>query len=157
MFNRSYYEEVLVVRVHQAILEKANLPPESTLAPGIWRERYQSIREMERHLARNGTIILKFFLNVSRDEQRNRLIKRLENPGKNWKFEKNDINERDKWDDYMVAYEEMISETSEDFAPWFCIPADEKKYVERGKRSKSEHFADAWFAHRLSEFDSDWL
>ncbi|KAI9030227.1 polyphosphate:nucleotide phosphotransferase, PPK2 family [Hyaloraphidium curvatum] len=130
IFNRSYYEEVLVVRVHQNILANQNLPDDVTQPPEMWKERFESITNMEQHLARNGTKILKFWLNVSRDEQRNRLIKRLEDPAKNWKFEKNDLRERDLWPKYMEAYEDLINHTSKDYAPWFCIPADEKKYMQ---------------------------
>lgn len=120
-----------MVRVHESILEKANLPPDSAKSPEIWTQRFESIKAMEKHLARNGTKILKFWLNVSRDEQRNRLIKRLEDPAKNWKFEKGDLAERELWPQYMTAYEELINATSTEEAPWFAIPADDKKWVRR--------------------------
>jgi PPK2 family polyphosphate:nucleotide phosphotransferase len=126
IFNRSYYEEVLVVRVHPEILKAQNLPPE-TLTHDIWEQRYESIREHEHHLHRNGTRILKFFLHVSRDEQRKRLLARIDDPAKNWKFSIGDIEERQYWDDYMDAYARCVSATSTGEAPWYVVPADDKR------------------------------
>jgi len=128
VFNRSYYEEVLVVRVHPNILESQQLPGYGPLA-GVWEERYESILDLENHLARNGTIILKFWLNVSKEEQKNRFLSRLNEPEKHWKFSAGDIRERGLWDDYMQAYEQAISQTSRSWAPWYAIPADNKPYM----------------------------
>jgi PPK2 family polyphosphate:nucleotide phosphotransferase len=128
IFNRSYYEEVLVVRVHPGILESQRLPRYSAL-PQLWSERYQSIRNQEEHLARNGTIVLKFWLNVSKEEQKNRFMSRLNEPKKHWKFSAGDIKERGHWKDYMHAYEEAIAQTSRPWAPWYVIPADDKPYM----------------------------
>lgn len=128
IFNRSQYEEVLVVRVHPAILASQQLPRELNL-DNVWEERFRSIREQEEHLARNGTVILKFWLNVSRDEQKRRFLARLDNPDKNWKFEPRDVVERRYWDDYMHAYEEALNATSRPWAPWYAIPADDKPYM----------------------------
>jgi PPK2 family polyphosphate:nucleotide phosphotransferase len=128
VFNRSYYEEVLVVRVHPELLARQHLPAER-MTPRIWRERYEDIRDIERYLCRNGTIIRKFFLNVSRAEQRRRFLARLDDPAKNWKFAINDVNERLKWDDYMRAYEDALSATSTRHAPWYVIPADNKWFT----------------------------
>ena len=128
VFNRSYYEEVLVVKVHPEILDYQKLPEEH-LHKDIWQQRYQSIRDLEKHLARNGTIIVKFWLNVSKDEQRNRFISRLDEPEKNWKFSEADVEERGHWDKYMKAYEQALQETSRSFAPWYAIPADNKPYM----------------------------
>ena len=125
IFNRSHYEEVLVVRVHPELLARQNLPPGVT-KKNIWKHRFQDIRTFEHHLARNGTLVLKFHLRISKDEQRKRFLARLDEPAKRWKFSANDIAERDYWDDYMAAYEEMIRETSTDYAPWFVVPADHK-------------------------------
>ena len=125
IFNRSYYEEVLVVRVHPEWLQRQKLP--SVLAgKGIWKERFQSINDYERHLSRNGVVIRKFFLHVSKEEQRRRLLERLEHSEKNWKFSLADIAERQRWDDYMEAYEEAIAETARKHAPWYIVPADNK-------------------------------
>jgi PPK2 family polyphosphate:nucleotide phosphotransferase len=129
IFNRSQYEEVLVVRVHPQILGGQKLPTEPDLAT-VWAERLQSIREQEEHLARNGTVILKFWLNVSRDEQKRRFLSRLDDPAKNWKFEPRDVVERRHWDDYMHAYEEALNATSRPWAPWYAIPADDKPYMQ---------------------------
>jgi len=129
IFNRSHYEEVLVVRVHPKILASQKLPGELNLET-IWDDRLRSIREHEEHLARNGTVILKFWLNVSRDEQRRRFLARLDNPDKNWKFEPRDVIERQHWDDYMHAYEEALNATSRPWAPWYAIPADSKGYMQ---------------------------
>jgi len=128
IFNRSQYEEVLVVRVHPQILENQQLPGEYNLDT-IWDERLRSIVEQEEHLARNGTVILKFFLNVSEDEQKRRFLARLDDPSKNWKFEPRDVIERRHWGDYMNAYEQALSATSKPWAPWYAIPADDKPYM----------------------------
>jgi PPK2 family polyphosphate:nucleotide phosphotransferase len=128
VFNRSYYEEVLVVRVHPEYLDWQRLP-NGIDQKQFWEWRYESIREHEQHLARNGTVILKFFLNVSRDEQRKRFLSRLEEPEKNWKFSDKDVAERAHWDKYMHAYEEALNETSRPWAPWYVIPADNKDYM----------------------------
>ena len=125
IFNRSYYEEVLVVRVHPEYLKYQRLPFESK-PEQLWQQRFESIREHEQHLARNGTIILKFWLNVSRDEQKARFLSRIDTPEKNWKFSSSDVEERGHWDDYMAAYEEALNETSRPWAPWYAIPADNK-------------------------------
>jgi PPK2 family polyphosphate:nucleotide phosphotransferase len=128
IFNRSYYEEVLVVRVHQGILEGQKLPA-SLVTDKIWEERYEDINNFERHMARSGTRILKFFLNVSRDEQKRRFLRRLNRPDKNWKFSSADVRERGFWNDYMHAYEEAIRHTATPHAPWFVVPADNKWYL----------------------------
>jgi PPK2 family polyphosphate:nucleotide phosphotransferase len=126
IFNRSYYEEVLIVRVHPEMLRAEGLPEELLDDAGIWRDRYRSIVEMERHLARNGTRIIKFFLHLSKDEQRRRFLKRIETPEKNWKFSSADIAERQYWKQYMKAYEKCLSATSTSHAPWYIVPADDK-------------------------------
>jgi PPK2 family polyphosphate:nucleotide phosphotransferase len=128
VFNRSYYEEVLVVRVRPELLQRQHLPAER-ITPRIWTERFEDIRNIERYLCRNGTIIRKFFLNVSRPEQRRRFVARLDDPAKNWKFSIGDIDERLRWDDYMKAYEQAIGATSTTHAPWYVIPADNKWYT----------------------------
>ena len=125
IFNRSYYEETLVVRVHPEILEKEKLPP-GKRGDKFWRDRYDDINNLERHLVRNGTLVLKFFLNVSKKEQRKRFLERLENPDKRWKFSASDMAERAYWKDYMRAFEETIGATSTEWAPWYVIPADNK-------------------------------
>jgi PPK2 family polyphosphate:nucleotide phosphotransferase len=125
IFNRSHYEEVLAVRVHPELLERQNLPP-SVTKKNIWKHRFQDIRKFERHLTRNGTLVLKFHLRISKEEQRKRFLARLDTPSKRWKFSVSDAAERQRWDDYMVAYEDMIRETSTDYAPWFVVPADHK-------------------------------
>ncbi|MEZ5115196.1 MAG: polyphosphate kinase 2 family protein [Candidatus Nanopelagicales bacterium] len=125
IFNRSYYEEVLVVKVHPNILASQKLPP-GARGRQFWNDRYQDINAFERHLARNGTVILKFFLNVSQEEQRDRFLERLDNPDKHWKFSPNDLAERAYWDDYQAAFEEAINATSTRWAPWYVIPADRK-------------------------------
>jgi PPK2 family polyphosphate:nucleotide phosphotransferase len=127
VFNRSYYEEVLVVRVHPELLEHQHLPPFDP--DQVWQDRLESIRNHEKHLAESGTVILKFWLNVSRDEQRKRFLSRLEEPDKNWKFSVGDVRERRFWDRYMVAYEEALNGTSCPWAPWYAIPADNKPYM----------------------------
>jgi PPK2 family polyphosphate:nucleotide phosphotransferase len=128
IFNRSQYEEVLVVRVHPGILESQKLPDGLDLET-IWDDRLRSIREQEEHLARNGTVILKFWLNVSKNEQKARFLARLDDPDKNWKFEPRDVVERRHWDDYMAAYESALNATSRPWAPWYAIPADDKRYM----------------------------
>jgi len=125
IFNRSYYEEVLVVRVHPELLEQQRLP-EGKEGKELWQERYESINDIERHLVRNGTVILKFFLNESPGEQKERFLARLDDPAKQWKFNPADIKERNLWDEYMKAYEKMLSGTSTKEAPWYIIPADQK-------------------------------
>ena len=128
IFNRSYYEEVLVVRVHPEVLAKEKMP--STLVTkDIWKERFKDIRAFERYLARNGTLILKFFLHVSKEEQRKRFLERLDEPSKNWKFSMGDLAERSLWDEYMAAYEDMIRNTSRPEAPWHVVPADNKWFT----------------------------
>jgi len=129
IFNRSHYEDVLIVRVHPELLDDRKLSRDSAAADAganLWEQRYQDINAFERHLARNGTVILKFFLNVSKEEQRTRLLERLDDPHKNWKFNAADLDTRDRWDDYMQAYEEAIGATSTPWAPWHIIPADHK-------------------------------
>jgi PPK2 family polyphosphate:nucleotide phosphotransferase len=125
IFNRSYYEDVLVVRVHPELLEQAKLPP-GKRGKSFWRDRYDDINAFERHLVRNGTLILKFFLNVSRAEQKRRFLERLDNPEKHWKFSAADLAERAHWNTYMDAYEEALSATSTKWAPWYVVPADNK-------------------------------
>ena len=129
IFNRSQYEEVLVVRVHPQILAGQKLPGAIDLDM-IWDERLRSIREQEEQLARNGTVILKFWLNVSKDEQKRRFLARLDDPDKNWKFEPRDVVERRHWDAYMGAYEQALNATSRPWAPWYAIPADDKPYMQ---------------------------
>ncbi len=126
--NRSYYEEVLVVRVHPEYLEGQRLPDPAPLKE-LWTERFESIADHEKHLSRNGMVILKFFLNVSRDEQRARFLSRIDEPKKNWKFNSGDVKERARWDDYMEAYEDAMEATSKPWAPWYAIPADSKPYM----------------------------
>ncbi len=128
IFNRSYYEETLVVRVHPEYLASQKLPP-CCITKDIWKERFQDIRGFERYLHRNGTVVRKFFLHVSRDEQKRRFLERLENPDKNWKFSANDAKERGYWKDYMAAYEDTIRETATDEAPWYVVPADNKWFT----------------------------
>jgi len=128
IFNRSYYEETLVVRVHRQFLERQKLPAE-LVTKDIWEERFQDIRNFERYLTRNGVIIRKFFLHVSKKEQKKRFLERIEEPEKNWKFSANDIKEREHWDDYMEAYEEMIRNTATKHAPWYVVPADNKWFT----------------------------
>ena len=129
VFNRSYYEEVLVVRVHPDSLDAQRLPNSTKNGKNFWQGRYESIREHEEHLARNGTVILKFFLNVSKDEQRKRFLSRLQEPEKNWKFSEKDVAERGYWDEYQRAYEVALNETSRPWAPWYVVPADNKDYM----------------------------
>jgi PPK2 family polyphosphate:nucleotide phosphotransferase len=127
IFNRSYYEEVLVVRVHPEILKAEELPDELADDKKIWEHRYHSINELEKHLHRNGTRIIKFFLHLSKDEQRKRFLARIDDPDKNWKFSRDDIKEREFWKDYQETYEDCLSATSTKNAPWFAVPADDKK------------------------------
>jgi len=128
IFNRSYYEEVLVVRVHPELLGWRKLP-QASVTKGIWKERLDDIAGFERYLARQGTTILKFFLHVSRKEQKRRFLQRLEQPEKNWKFSPADLGERRYWDDYMAAYEDAIRRTASREAPWYVVPADNKWYT----------------------------
>ena len=128
IFNRSYYEEVLVVRVHPEIL-KSQKTPESLMGNNIWEQRFEDIRCFERHMARSGTVIRKFFLHVSKKEQKRRFLARLEEPEKNWKFSAADIRERGYWDDYQKAYEDMIANTASEHAPWYVVPADNKWFT----------------------------
>ncbi len=128
IFNRSYYEEVLVVRVHPELLGRQKLPPE-LVTKGIWKERLDDIAAFERYVVRQGTTVLKFFLHVSRKEQKRRFLERLEQPEKNWKFSPADIGERRYWDDYMAAYEDAIRHTASREAPWYVIPADNKWFT----------------------------
>jgi len=126
IFNRSYYEEVLIVRVHDEILRGQRLPEEAFDDGGIWKGRFRSIVEFEDHLFRNGTRVLKFFLHVSKEEQRKRFLERLDDPQKTWKFSAADLNERDRWDAYMKAYAECVEATSTKRSPWYIVPADDK-------------------------------
>jgi PPK2 family polyphosphate:nucleotide phosphotransferase len=128
IFNRSYYEEVLVVRVHPEFLGKQKLPPK-LVGKNIWEERFEDIRNFEQYLARNGVVVRKFFLHVSRKEQKRRFLERIDDPLKNWKFSSNDAAVRDFWDDYMQAYEQMIQETATKEAPWYVVPADNKWFT----------------------------
>jgi len=128
IFNRSYYEETLAVRVHPEFLHGQKLPSQC-LGEDVWKDRFQDLRNFERYLHRNGTLILKFFLNVSKKEQKRRFLDRLDNPNKHWKFSVNDLKERGYWDDYMKAYEETIRHTASEHAPWFVVPADNKWYT----------------------------
>ena len=131
IFNRSHYEEVLAVRVRPELLAAEGLPPQGT-SGNVWRHRFKDINAFERHLFRNGTIIRKFFLNISKDAQRKRMLERLDDPNKNWKFSTHDLDDRDKWKQFMSAYAEALAATSHEYAPWYVIPADHK-----------------WFAHAL--------
>ena len=128
IFNRSYYEEVLVVRVHPEFLAKQKLP-QKLLGKRMWEDRFEDIRNFEQYLVRNGVVVRKFFLHVSKKEQKRRFLERIDDPLKNWKFSSNDANERDFWDDYMGAYEEMIQETATKDAPWYVVPADNKWFT----------------------------
>lgn len=129
IFNRSYYEEVLVVRVHPQILQNQQLPEKIKSDKNIWKNRYRQIRNFEDYLTENGTVILKFFLNVSKDEQKKRFLKRINEPEKNWKFAAGDVKERAFWDDYMKAYSDAIEATSTKNAPWHIVPADNKWFT----------------------------
>jgi PPK2 family polyphosphate:nucleotide phosphotransferase len=128
IFNRSYYEEVLVVRVHPEILKSQRTPP-LLVGKNVWDERFEDIRCFEEHMARSGTVIRKFFLHVSKKEQKRRFLARLDQPEKNWKFSAADIHERKYWDDYQKAYEEMIENTATEHAPWYVVPADNKWFT----------------------------
>jgi len=127
IFNRSYYEEVLIVRVHPQVLAAENLPEETLRANRFWHQRFRSINHLERHLYENGTRIIKFFLHISAEEQRRRLLARIDDPHKNWKFSLADIEERPQWDGYMRAYEHCLGATSSAHSPWYIVPADDKK------------------------------
>ena len=132
IFNRSHYENVLVTKVHPEYILKENLPgikKVKDVDEKFWKKRYKQINRLEKNLAENGTIILKFFLHLSKDEQKKRFLERLENPEKNWKFSTADLKERQYWDDYQHAYEEMLSATSTSYAPWYVLPADDKWYT----------------------------
>ena len=126
IFNRSYYEDVLVVRVHKELLANQRLPDDLAKSKKLWKQRFEDINNFEQHLTRNGTVVLKFFLNVSKDEQKERFLERLNRPEKHWKFSPQDVAERKYWDDYHEAYEEALTATSTDWAPWYIVPADHK-------------------------------
>jgi PPK2 family polyphosphate:nucleotide phosphotransferase len=128
IFNRSYYEDVLVARVHPEVLERQKVP-QKLLGKDVWEERFQDIRAFERHLVRSGTLVLKFFLHISKEEQRGRFLDRLDEPAKRWKFSMDDVNERKRWDDYRAAYQDMIRATSRPDAPWYVVPADHKWFA----------------------------
>ena len=128
IFNRSYYEETLVARVHPEIMAAQKLP-EGLVTKNVWKERFDDIRSFEKHLVRNGTIVLKFFLHVSKGEQRRRFLSRLDEPEKNWKFRMGDVDEREYWKEYQEAYEKTIRNTAAKDAPWFVVPADHKWYT----------------------------
>jgi PPK2 family polyphosphate:nucleotide phosphotransferase len=128
IFNRSYYEEVLVVRVHRELLANERIP-DKLAGKKVWDDRFEDIRSFERHMARNGTVIRKFFLHLSKKEQKKRFLARLEEPEKNWKFSASDVHERDYWDKYQEAYEEMIQNTATKHAPWYVVPADNKWFT----------------------------
>lgn len=129
IFNRSYYEEVLVVRVHPTLLERQQLPNKARQNPQLWEQRFEEINYFEKYLVNNGIIVLKFFLHVSKDEQKKRFLKRIERPEKNWKFTVSDAEERRYWDDYQQAYEAVFTHTSTEWAPWYVIPADQKWFT----------------------------
>ena len=128
IFNRSYYEEVLVVRIHQQLLAKERVPP-SLVKKAIWKERFDDINSFETHLEREGVLVRKFFLHVSKEEQKRRFLSRLEEPDKNWKFSEDDVRERERWEEYMSAYEDMIRHTATPRAPWYVVPADHKWFT----------------------------
>ena len=128
IFNRSYYEEVLVVRVRKELLERQRISP-SLVTKNIWNERFADINSFEHYLTRNGVIIRKFFLNLSREEQKKRFMSRLDDPNKNWKYSTTDVTERERWDEYMAAYEDMIQHTATPHSPWYVVPADKKWYT----------------------------
>ena len=128
IFNRSYYEETLVVRVHQEFLAREKLPP-NLVTRAIWNQRFRDIRDFERYLSESGVAIRKFYLHVSKDEQKKRFLERIDDPKKNWKFSINDVHEREHWDDYMQAYEAMIQNTATKYAPWYTVPADHKWFT----------------------------
>ncbi len=128
IFNRSYYEETLIVRVHQQFLAKQKLPPR-LIGKNIWKERFEDIRNFERYLTRNGVVVRKFFLHISPEEQKRRFLERIDNPEKNWKFSAGDASERQHWNDYMAAYESMIQNTATNESPWYTVPADNKWFA----------------------------
>ena len=128
IFNRSYYEEVLIVRVHDELLRNERIPP-PLVSKQIWKDRYRDIASFERYLTRNGIVIRKFFLNVSKEEQKRRFLERLKQPEKNWKLSASDVRERERWDDYMAAYEDMIAHTASEHSPWYVVPADNKWFT----------------------------
>jgi PPK2 family polyphosphate:nucleotide phosphotransferase len=128
IFNRSYYEETLVVRVHQEFLAGQKLP-QKLRTKDLWQQRFEDIANFEHYLTRNGTVVLKFFLHVSKKEQQRRFLERIENPAKNWKFSINDVHEREHWNEYMIAYEETIRNTATKYAPWYVVPADNKWFT----------------------------
>ena len=128
IFNRSYYEEVLVVKVHPELLKYQNLR-EKDFNDAFWNKRYEDINNIEKYLVNNGIVILKFFLNVSKNEQKKRFLERINKEDKNWKFSASDVKEREHWDDYRIAYEKMFSKTSTEYAPWYIIPADKKWFT----------------------------
>jgi PPK2 family polyphosphate:nucleotide phosphotransferase len=129
IFNRSYYEELVVARVHSSVLEREDLPPGSIGSPDLWKDRFEDINAFERHMARNGTVILKFFLHLSNDQQRKRLLERIDTPDKNWKLSASDVHERTFWNSYQRAYEELLEHTSTSWAPWYIVPADHKWFT----------------------------
>ena len=129
VFNRSYYEETLIVRVHPEYLEAQKLPPAILKAKDFWKQRFEAIRNFERYLTNNGVVILKFFLHVSKEEQQERFLARIDDPAKNWKFSMQDVKEREHWDEYMHAYEETVRNTATEYAPWYVVPADKKWFT----------------------------
>ena len=128
IFNRSYYEETLIVRVHQEFLAGQRLPPQ-VKPKDLWKQRFQDISNFERYLTNNGIVVLKFFLHISKEEQRDRFLKRIDDPAKNWKFSLNDVSEREHWDEYMEAYEDTVRNTASKHAPWYVVPADRKWFT----------------------------
>ncbi|MFG6416397.1 ADP-polyphosphate phosphotransferase [Roseateles sp. DC23W] len=161
IFNRSYYEEVLIVRVHPEILAAQNLPKESARPPRLWQQRFESINTLEQHLHRSGTRVLKFFLHLSKEEQRQRFLARLDDPAKNWKFSRNDLNEREHWAGYMRAYGDALAATSSAEAPWYVVPADDKRnarlivaqvVTDALAELKMSYPAPAWDAAELRKF-----
>ena len=129
VFNRSYYEETLVVRVHKEFLERQKLPPSILNSKDLWNQRFENIRNFERYLTNNGIVLLKFFLHVSKEEQQERFLARIDDPAKNWKFSMHDVKEREHWDEYMHAYEETVRHTASEHAPWYVVPADKKWFA----------------------------
>ena len=129
VFNRSYYEETLIVRVHKEFLERQKLPPSILNSKDLWNHRFENIRNFERYLTNNGIVLLKFFLHVSKEEQQERFLARIDDPAKNWKFSMQDVKEREHWDEYMHAYEETVRHTASEHAPWYVVPADKKWFA----------------------------
>lgn len=129
IFNRSYYEELVVTRVHASVLDREDLPPGSASATDLWKERFEDINAFERHMSRNGTLIVKLFLHLSQSEQRKRLLARIDTPDKNWKLSAGDVHERTFWNNYQRAYDEMLEHTSTEWAPWYIVPADHKWFT----------------------------